>query len=313
MLGHRRPLLHATARSATTTVALCLFALSACGRGGRSEATPGPAASGAFPVRQQDQLGRTVAVSARPRRIVTLLPSHTETVCALGAADRLVGVDDYSDYPPEVARLPKLGGMYDARLESVLGLSPDLVLASETSPATASIERLGLTLWAGSPKKLDDVYGMILTTGRMLGVPERAKELADRARDRVVLEEKRTAGRPKVRVYYELDATPYAVGVDSFIGELLSKAGGENVVPGGIGEYPKVSPEVIAAADPEVVLGADYDVIAARPGWDRVRAVRDRRVHRLTPEERAVVVRPGPRVAEGLRVLARLLHPEVSP
>jgi iron complex transport system substrate-binding protein len=273
-----------------------------------------PAASvAAFPVTVTDDLGRAVTVRREPRRIVALLPSHTETVFALGLGSRVVGVDEFSDYPAEASRLPKLGGMYDARLESVLGSSPDLILASEASPATATMERLGLTVWAGSARRLGDVYRVIRAVGDLVGRSEQAEKLARAVREAVDAETRRAQSLPRTRVYYELDSTPYAVGPESFIGELLSRAGGANVVPAGIGEFPKVSPEVVAAADPEVVLGTDLDTLARRPGWDRTAAVRNRRVYSLTPDERAVVVRPGPRLAQGLGVLSRLLHPEAAP
>jgi iron complex transport system substrate-binding protein len=299
-------------RKIAEIAAVCLAAVLACAR--PSHAGAGPAASAAaYPVSLEDDLGRSVVVAREPRRIVSLLPSHTETLFALDRGNRIVGVDDFSDYPAEAARLPKLGGMYDARLESILRLSPDLVIGSEASPATPAMERLGLTMWAGSARTLEDVYRVIRTTGILVGRSVAAEVLAQRLRDDVAAEEHRARALPRVRVYYELDATPYAVGPGSFIGELLAKAGGINVVPDGIGEYPKVSPEVIAAADPEIVLGADLDTVRRRPGWSRTGAVRSRHAHVLTPEERALVVRPGPRLADGLRTLVRLIHPEDNP
>jgi iron complex transport system substrate-binding protein len=114
-------------------------------------------------------------------------------------------------------------------------------------------------------------------------------------------------------VYYELDATPYAVGPRSFVGELLAKAGGDNVVPADLGEFPKVSPELVTAADPEVILGATLEDVARRPGWERITAVRNKRVFSFTPEERAVIVRPGPRLAAGLTALANRLRPGGAP
>jgi iron complex transport system substrate-binding protein len=292
-------------------VALCVLTLLGCGQRQRAEASADPSATAAtFPVRVKDDLGRSVLLPKEPKRIVTLLPSHTETLFALGVGSRVIGVDDYSDFPADVVRLPKLGGMYDARVEGVLGLSPDLVFISETSPATSTMERVGLTVWAGSARTLDDVYRVARICGDLTGRTEEAAALVRRIHDDLERETRRAASLPRVRVYYELDATPYAVGPDSFVGALLAKAGGDNVVPRGIGEWPKVSPEVIATADPEVVIGVDLDALARRPGWDRTTAVRNRRVFSLTPEQRAVVVRSGPRIAEGVRVLSQLLHPE---
>jgi len=290
-------------------LALSVLATSACERTARVAPTPEQTASERlFPARARDDLGRTVTVAKEPHRIVTLLPSHTETVCALGLEDRLVGIDDFSDFPPSVTKLPRLGGMVDARLEGILALSPDLVVLSEASPAAPAMDRAGLSVWAGSPRTLDDTYRVIQTVGKLVGRPHEARGLADRIRREVDEETARTRDVPRLRVYYELDATPYAVGPDSFIGELLSRAGGDNVVPKSLGSFPKVSPEIIATADPEVVIGVDYGELLRRPGWDRTSAVEHHRVFVLTPEERAVVVRPGPRIAEGIRVLSRKLH-----
>lgn len=308
-----RPRFEPSTRRRCATVSVFTLVVAACGRPGPVEASPAASASGAFPVSTEDDLGRRVTVVREPNRIVTLLPSHTETVFALGLGRRIVGIDEFSDYPTQVTLLPKLGGMYDVGLEGVLGLSPDLVLSSEASPAVSTMERVGLTVWAGSARRLADVYRVIGAVGALVGRPKEATELADRVRSNVERETERFRSLPRTRVYYELDPTPYAVGPESFIGELLSRTGGDNVVPADIGEFPKVSPEVIAAANPDVVLGADYDAIAARPGWARTAAVRSRRVFALSPEERALVVRPGPRIVEGLRVLAHLLHPEALP
>jgi cobalamin transport system substrate-binding protein len=311
--ANRRPE-SSTDRRLGKAAVVCFLVLSACGRPRRAEASPAKVEGSArFPVDLKDDLGRAVEVRSEPRRIATLLPSHTETVFALGLGSRVVGVDEFSDYPAEVTKLPRLGGMYDARLESVLDVTPDLVLASEASPATTTMERVGLTVWAGSARRLDDVYRVMFVVGKLVGRPKEAATLADGVRGAVDAEALRLQGLPRTRVYYELDPTPYAVGPESFIGELLTKAGGVNVVPAGIGEFPKVSPEVIAAADPEVVLGEDYETVARRPGWERTAAVKNHRVFSLTPAERAIVVRPGPRLAEGLRVLSKLLHPEASP
>jgi iron complex transport system substrate-binding protein len=167
----------------------------------------------------KDDLGRLVVVPKDPKRIVTVLPSHTETLFALGLGSRVVGVDDYSDYPPSVLGLPKVGGMYDPRLESVLGLSPDLVLVSETSPASGPMERAGLTVWAGSARTLDDVYRIARTCGDLVGRSEEATALVGRMRDDVDRETRRAAGLPRVRVYYELDPTPWRASVEGRRGQ----------------------------------------------------------------------------------------------
>jgi len=254
-----------------------------------------------------------VRVLAEPLRIVSLLPSHTETLFALGIGARVVGVDDYSDDPPEASRLPRLGGMYDAHLEQVLSLKPDIVLLSESSSAAATLEQSGITVWGGSARTFDDIFRVIQAIGKIVGRSPEAARLSERIQREVEAIEERVAGRERVTVYYELDATPYTVGPSSFIGTMLAKAGGVNVIPQGLGDFPKISPEIVITGNPSIILGASLEEISSRPGWGKIAAVRTGRVHKLPVVEAHLVARPGPRIAEGLRALARWLHPEVDP
>jgi iron complex transport system substrate-binding protein len=284
----------------------------------REDSPPSPLASedskdavASFPVNVRDDRGATVTIPAQPRRIVALLPSHTETLFALGVGDRVVGVDDYSNYPPETERLPRLGGLYDTRLEVVLSLKPDLALVSDTSPAAAPLERSGIPVWAGSARAFDDVFGVIETIGRMVGRSAEAKRLSERIAHDVADIENRLGGSDRVRVYYELDGNLYTVGPSSFIGAMIAKAGGDNIVPEGLGDFPKISAEAVIAGNPAIILGASLAEVTSRPGWSKIAAVQTARVYKLPKAESQVVLHPGPRIAEGLRVLARRLHPEV--
>ncbi len=283
----------------------------ACGRdtpkGAAARAEPAPS-GGAYPLSVRDDLGRTVVLEAEPHRIVALLPSHTETLFALGVGDRVVGVDDFSDFPAEAARLPKLGGLYEPHVEQVLALAPDLVLASEGGPAAERLAERGLVVWAGSPARLDDVYRVIETVGRLVGKADAGAALSARVRADVERVEKEARGARRVRVYYELDPTPYTVGPGSFLGTMLAKVGGDNIVPAALGDFPQISPELVIAGDPELMLGLTVDEAAIRPGWSHLTAVRHRAVHKLTPAEQNLVTRPGPRLGEGLAVLARYVR-----
>ena len=267
--------------------------------------------SGKLEVR--DDRGRTVIVRSEPQRIVSLLPSHTETLFALGLGSRVVGVDDYSDDPVEATRLPKLGGLYDVHVEQLLSLKPDLVLLSEWSNGVTPLDQTAATTWAGSAQTFDDIFRVIETVGRMVGRTKEAAVLSARIRRDVASVEERLQGRERVRVYYELDATPYTVGPGSFVGVLLAKAGGENVIPAGLGDFPKISPEVVVSGDPSVILGASLADLSNRSGWAQIDAVRSGRVYKLLESESRLIVRPGPRLVQGLRVLALHLHPEVDP
>ena len=298
-------------------VVLAWAAASACGRHPSAGATSvGAAVARAdrgYPLSIRDDRGTTITISKEPKRIIALLPSYTETLFALGVGDRVVGVDDFSEYPPEVAGLPRLGGLYDTHLEGVLSLRPDLVLVSDPNGAAAALEQNGLVVWAGDAPRFDDVFRVLDAIGKMVGRTAEATQLSERIRNEVATVENRLSGTPRVRVYYEIDATPYAVGPSSFIGAMLSMAGGENIIPANLGDFPKISPEAVIAGNPEVIVGASLEDVAARPGWRGISAVRTGRVYKLPVAESRVVVCPGPRIAEGLRALARRLHPEVQP
>jgi iron complex transport system substrate-binding protein len=189
------------------------------------------AGPGAYPVEVRDDLGRTVTLRAEPRRIVSLLPSHTETLFALGLGDRVVGVDDYSDDPAAASWLPKLGGLYDAHLEEIVSLDPDLVIASESSSAIGALAESGLAVWAGSARTFDDVFRVIGTIGQLVGRTNEARRMSEKIGDEARVLEQPLRSQPHARVYYELDPTPYTVGPSSFIGVMLAKAGGDNVIP----------------------------------------------------------------------------------
>lgn len=276
--------------------------LAGCGRRGSG-------ASGGGGEAVRDDLGRLVRLEHEPQRVVSLMPANTETLYALGAGARLVGRDDFSDHPPEARALPSVGGLENINVERVLALSPDLVVCSEFGAQAVALERAGLTVWAGSAQYYDEVFAVTASLGRLVGRAAEAETVSAALRRDVARVEGALNGRAPVRVYYEIDPTPYTVGPRSFVGTLIAKAGGRNVVPEGLGDFPKIAPELVVSADPEVMVGLSLDEARARPGWAAIAAVRSGRVRPLKPEERTIITRPGPRLGEGLRVLADILHP----
>ena len=264
-----------------------------------------------YPLTLKDDLGRSVTIPAEPRRIIALLPTHTETVFALGAGERLVGRDAYSDFPAEAARVPSVGDLFTPNLELILSLKPDLVLSSEYGTLTPALEKAGITVWAGGAQTFEDVFETISTIGTMLNREARAESINAGIRQDVRDIETVTRAVKKVSVYYEIDPTPYTVGPNSFVGSLLAKAGGLNIIPAALGDFPKINPEIVVAANPAVIVGTSREDAGRRPGWGGIPAVRNGRVHKLTKAQDDVVSRAGPRVAEGLRVLARILHPDL--
>jgi len=272
-------------------------------------------AHAAWPVTVVDDLGRDVTLSAPPQRIVSLVPSHTETVCALGACERLVGRDTWSDFPAAVATLQDLGSAFAPDLEAIVALRPDLVLVDEYSGAAEALAPLGLVVYAGTPQRLDELFVTIDRLGRLLGAPTEAALLAGRLQGELDGVAAVVAGLVGPSVFYEVDPSPYSVGPASFIGTLIDMAGGRNVVPEGLGDFPLIDPEFVVAADPQVIVladapyGVDAAAVAARPGWGAIAAVREGRVVELSQEQSDVMSRAGPRVGEALLLLVGILHP----
>jgi len=269
-----------------------------------------------YPLVVGDDLGRRITIVAEPQRIVVMLPSATETLCSVGACDKIVATDDYSNWPPEAAEKPKAGGLYDPNVELIASFEPDLVILSPYGKLAAALEKLGITTYAVNTQTYDDIFRTARDLGRLVNREAEAEALVASINQQVYALETqaaKAAGRPTV--YYEIDATPYTVGPDSFIGTLIKKARGQNIIPAELGLFPKISPELVVEKDPEVIILGDapYGVsaakIAERPGWAGIRAVREGRVCELTKEQTDVAHRPGPRVAEGLKVLINCIHP----
>lgn len=265
-----------------------------------------------------DDLGREIVLDASPLRIVTMVPTHTETVCALGACDRLVGVDSFSNVPAEVSRLPDLGSAFDADLEALIALEPDLVLTDEYSGLAEALVPLGIPVYAGTPQTVAEVWSTTEALATLLGLESEAALLIGRAQGRVEALSASVAGLPAPRVFVELDATPYSVGPGSYLGELLILARADNIVPGRLGDFPQVDPELVVAEDPQVVIlldapfGESAETVAARPGWGSLSAVRDGAVIELDQASVDLLTRAGPRLPGALELLIELLR-EVRP
>ena len=263
-----------------------------------------------------DDLGREVVLEAVPQRIVAMVPTHTETVCALGACDRLVGVDTFSNVPARVSRLPDLGSAFDADLEALIALEPDLVLTDEYSGLAEALAPLGIPVYAGTPQTVGEVWRTTEALATLLGLESEAALLVGRTQGRVEALAASVAGLPTPRVFVELDATPYSVGPGSYLGELLTLAGADNIVPAGLGDFPQVDPELVVAEDPEVVIlldapfGESAETVAARPGWGAIAALRGGAVIELDQAGVDLLTRAGPRLADALELLIGLLEGE---
>jgi len=271
----------------------------------------GAASAHAAGIVLRDDLKRDVAVPRDPQRIVSLLPSLTETVCALGACDRLVATDEFSNWPAAVRRLPKAGGFDDPAIEAIVNVRPDLVLLSTSQRITARLGELGIVSFALSTERYADIAHTVSMIGDILGRPERAKALDASIRNAVSQVSAREKARHGISpsVYFEVDRSPYAAGPGSFIGELLTLLGTRNIASEDLGPFPKLNPEFVVRSNPDVIFVAPADAaqLAHRPGWGEIRAVKEHRVCSFEPHIRDTIVRPGPRVADGMRAIADCL------
>lgn len=285
----------------------------------------GPWLSPAGAATVTDMLGRPVSLPERPGRIVSLAPSLTETVFALGRGEALVGVTEACDYPAAARGVPSVGGLATPDLERIARLGPEVVLVTaEANPreVLAQLHRLKLPVFALKPEGAAGVLASLEAVGRALGVQGRAAALVEELRGRVEGVRARVAGRGRVRVLYLVWADPpIAASGGSFIHDLLDLAGGANVVPERTTAYLRLGWEEIVARRPEVILltahrGAGNGDGSAGPNrapWARFTSIPAVRTGRVLALPSDTILRPGPRLADGLELLARSLHPAAFP
>ncbi|MCS7222067.1 MAG: ABC transporter substrate-binding protein [Anaerolineae bacterium] len=288
-----------------------------------AEPTAVPAA---FPLTITDSLGREVTITTLPRRLVSLAPSNTEILFAVGAGDRIVGVTEYCNYPPEAKEGREIVGGFSAKslsVEKILSLQPDVVFSAGAihQPVIEALEQAGVTVVALDAQSFDEVYQNILTAGRITGHIAEAEKVVAEMKDRLAKVQAIVGQIPeqeRPRVFYEVwDEPLMTAGPDTFIGQMIELAGGINVFADVKEQYPQISPEAVVERNPDVILGPDShaegltaEKIAARPGWGDIKAVRDGRILIVNGD---IVSRPGPRIVEAVETIARLLYPERFP
>ena len=295
-----------------------LLALSACG----PVLTPAPTPAS---ISLTDGLGRAVSLAHPAQRVVSLAPSNTEILFALGAGSQTVGRDEFSDYPAAAKALPGVGGsLGNYNLEQITALKPDLVLAAEinTPEQVKALTDLGQTVYyLSNPKTLDDLYANIGIVAQLTGREQEAAALVSSLKARVAAVDAKLApisSRPAV--FYEIDASdpakPYSAGPGTFVDLLIARAGGANLVSlAGIKDaYPQLSLEQVVSSNPAIILlgdaayGTTPESVARRPGWGSISAVTSQQVF---PFDDNLVSRPGPRLVDGLEALAKIFHPEL--
>ena len=266
----------------------------------------------ALAVTVQDDQQQKIEIAKAPQRIVSLLPSLTETVCALGACQRLVGVDRYSNWPASIAQVPRVGGGIDPNIESIVALKPDLVLAAVSTRGADRLQALGLTVLRLEPRTHADAQRALRTVGDALWVPATESDRVWRDMQLGVQAAVQSLS-PKAkaqRVYFEVSAAPYGASEASFIGETLTRMGVGNILPAAMGPFPQVNPEFVVRAQPDVIMVGDSSRISMvqRPGWASLKAMQAQRICVFKQTESDMLVRAGPRMAEGARLMADCLN-----
>lgn len=264
-----------------------------------------------------DAMDRQVELPATPQRIVSLVPSVTEILFALGAGDRLVGATRYGTYPPAARALPRVGDYGDPNLEVVALLNPDLVLlaADAASPALlARIEALGIAAYVVYPKDIAETLATIRRLGRILARPEAGARVAAELESKLAAVRRTAAGRPRPSVLFCVMTEPLVVaGPGTLIDDLIRVAGGRNVVPAGAMRYPTWNLESLLAADPDLIVASVHpgqaEPAELAAAWPELTAARHRRIVTIEPDW---VSRPGPRLALGAEALQKIFQDSVA-
>ncbi|MGI6034524.1 MAG: ABC transporter substrate-binding protein [Limnochordia bacterium] len=276
--------------------------------------TGGAAAQDGFPRELVDDVGRKVVIHQAPQRIVSLAPSNTEILFAIGAGDQVVGVTDYCNYPAEAQQKPKVGGFSQPNLEQIIALRPDLVLGTGMHDGVMKdLDRLGLTGIIISPETVAEVFTAIERAGFAIGRDREAKALAESLRERFLAVQRDVAGKDRPRVLYQVWPDPLIVaGPGSFVDSVITLAGGENIAGDAARGYPQFSSEMVVIRDPEVILypkthgSAEMADFPLRPGWESLIAVKANRLYSIDGD---MISRAGPRIVAAMEEVARILHP----
>ena len=261
-----------------------------------------------------DDRGKTLLFNNPPQRLISLLPSLTESICALGKCSNLVGIDRFSNWPLSLQTLPQLGGISDSNLEGIVQLKPDLVLVDRSSPIIARLEGLQIPVMAFDIKTMADEERALKKMDLALGSNE-SDRVWKQIQAEITRANKQLDGSQKnMRVYFEVNSAPYAAGRTSFIGELLTRLELYNIIPESLGAFPKINPEFVVQAKPEIIMLSETRLpdIKKRPGWGTIPAIAQNRICAFNKEQSDILVRPGPRMGQAALILSQCVAEKVS-
>ena len=314
IFDHHARLRTVTAVAALAVALLALLTLAACGSSTGATSAVNPSAAG--PITVADDSGHQATLAQPAARVVSLAPANTEIAFALGAGSKLVAGTSYDDYPAAAKALPKIGDFQSPSVEKIVAFKPDLVLATGgiQSGLRSQLEKLGVKVFVVNPSTLDGVYSDMTALGKLLGVSGNATTVVDAMKQRAAAVEQKVAGLAKPAVFVEIYSKPLmTAGTGTFIDNLVTLAGGTNIGDAAGSGYPSFSEEVLLKDNPDVYIAttgsmASPGQIAKRSGYSGLKAVKDGRVYVIDDN---LLVRPGPRLVDGLEQLAQMIHPEV--
>ncbi len=298
-------------------LALGAVALSACGSGDDTAASSSPSAAAAGPITVTDDSGAEVTLDQPATRIVSLAPANTEIAYAIGAGDKMVAGTSYDDYPEEATSLPKVGDFANPNVEKIASYDPELVLAAGgiQNKLRSKLEDLGMTVYVVDPTTYDGTIATIQNVGKLAGADEGTAAVVDEMTAAKEEVQAKVSGLAAATTFLEIYSKPLmTAGAGTFIDDMITIAGGENIGAQAGSGFPSFSTEVLAKDDPQVYIAdsgsmSEPGEINKRAGFGDLTAVKDGKVYVI---EDSIIARPGPRLAEGLRQLVTMIHPEAS-
>ena len=298
-------------------VIICIAGLTACSPTSTTATTTTPTSATYI-----DDIGGNVQINGIPQRIISLSPSSTEILFALCLGGTIVGTDDYSDYPAEAKQLTHVGSAYPSfNIETIVSLKPDVVVAfGYTLPDyVTKLRSLGIPVVVLAPKDVSGVINDITLVGKITGATAQAITLTTSIQNSLNTIESKIKGVTAPRVLWEFDATdpgkPWVAGPGSFNDALITLAGGVDIGASGSTASWQMNSEDIIKADPQIIIlddfqwGTTVESVSARPGWTVITAVKENAIYPITDSN--LTDRPGPRIIDGLELLAKLIHPEI--
>jgi iron complex transport system substrate-binding protein len=293
-------------------IALGAAALSACGSGGTSGTSASPSAG---PITVTDGSGQTVTLAQPAARIVSLAPANTEIAFAVGAGDKMVAGTSYDDYPVAAKSLPKIGDFSNPSVEKIASFDPDLVLAAGgiQTGLRGKLEKLGMKVYVVDPTTYDGVMTDIANVGKLAGTSAQAQQVVDTMEKAKADVQAKVGSAAKASTFVEIYSKPLmTAGKGTFVSDMVGIAGGTNIGDAAGPGFPNFSSEVLLKDDPAVYVADSGSMskpgdLSSRPGFSSLTAVKDGHVYVIDDN---IIARPGPRLAQGLQALAKMIHPE---